>query len=381
MKGERMEKYMEQFRSQFKNVQPFSGITALLLGVLSWFVYLLIREPAVKELVSITGWFFIIVGTDWVLFKKTVAIPLLELKIAYGPWITGALISAALLSYNVLVTDFPAALVSWPIFSGLVAAIPMLLKTGPQVKQYKDFLLFERQYLVNLWLIALLLSCWFQFHFILDDLLQHYPSLLSDPNIGDSAFVVRTNLPPVSKGVTIVDTAEAMIREELRRGELRGRSWADGQRVLLNVQTSNSPIRPQVMAPVIAEKVFANTPGIDEAPLWLYNAQFYPSNLDNSPGSQSPQFGNLLLQAIWRGPSSYANGYTIEKNCRVPREPPVRQIRGLERPREQSFYLLDCPAATSRPAGIIVNRVVEPVREDWWRRLWRSAPADQPPGN
>jgi Family of unknown function (DUF5357) len=367
-----MEKYMEQFRSQFKNVQPFSGTTALLLGLFSWFVYLLIREPAVKELVAITGWFFIIVGTDWVLFRKTVGIPLLELKVAYGPWVTGALISAGLLSYDFLVTDFPAALVSWPIFSGIVAAIPFLLKTGPQVKQYKDFLLFERQYLVNLALISVLLSCWFQFHFILDDLLQQYPSLLADRNITNSAFVVRTNQPPVTKGVTIVDTAEAMIREELRRGELRGRSWADGQRLLLNVQTDTSPIRPRTMAPVIADKVFGNTPGAAEAPLWFYNAQFYGSNTDNSPGSQSSQYGSLVLQAIWRGPSSYANGYRIEKNCLIPRDPPVRPIRGLERPKELSFYLLDCQPVTSTPGGITLNRAVEPVQPDWWRRLRRD---------
>jgi Family of unknown function (DUF5357) len=364
-----VDKYLDQFRSQFKNVQPFSGTTALLLGLFSWFVYLLIREPAVKELISITGWFFIIVGTDWVLFKKTVAIPLLELKIAYGPWVTGALISAGLLSYGVFVTDVPAALVSWPIFSGLVAAIPMLLKTGPQVKQFKDLLPFERQYLVNLSLIAVLLSCWFQFHFLLDDLLQQYPSLLADSNTRNSAFVVRVNLPPVSKGVAVLDTAEAMIREELRRGELRGRSWVDGQRLLLNVQTDTSPIRPYRMAPVIATKVFSNTPGVEEAPLWLYNAQFYASNIDNAPGSQSSSYGSLVLQAIWRGPSSQPNGYTLEKTCRVPRDPPVQQIRGLERPKELSFYLLECQKITSRPAGITVERVVEPVREDWWRRF------------
>jgi Family of unknown function (DUF5357) len=361
-------KYLDQFRSQFKDVKPFSGETALLLGLFSWFVFLLIREPAVKELISVTGWFFIIVGTDWVLFKKTVPLPLLELKITYGPWLTGALISCALLSHHFLVTDVPAALVSWPLFSGIVAAIPILLKPGPLVKQFKDVLPFERQYLVNLTLISILLSCWFQFHFSLDDLLQKYPSLLADPNIQNSAFVVRASPPPITKGVLILDIAEAMIREELRRGELRGRSWADGQRLLLNIQTETSPIRPRSMAPIIAAKVFGNDSGIEESPLWLYNAQFYPSNIDNAPGSQAPWYGSLVLQAIWRGPSSQPSGYTVEKTCRVPREPSIPPIKGLERPKELSFYLLKCDDLTSRPKGIALKRLADPVRQVWWKR-------------
>lgn len=361
-----MKKIIDQFQGRFKDVQPFSGITALLLGIFSWLVYLLIREPAAKELVALTGWFFLIVGIDWILYKKTVTIQPLGLKITYGPWVTGALLSLALYSNRFFIQDVPTALVSWPLLSGIIAAIPFLLKTGPQIKKFDDFLPFERQYLVLLALISILLSCWIQFHFLLDNLLQQYPSLLADRQVGKSAFIVRLNSPPVSKGVSILDTAEAMIREELRRGELMGRSWADGQRLLLNVQTETSPIRPLNMAPVIAEKVFGNSPGIEEAPLWLYNAQFFPSNIDNAPGSQSPWYGTLLLQAIWRGPSSQPNGYTLDKSCRVPREPDAPAVRGLERPKELSFYLLKCDAIKSRPGGIVVDRTLAPANPPWW---------------
>lgn len=365
-----MKKFFNQFHTQFearfKDVQQFSGETALLLGIFSWLVYLLIREPAAKELVALTGWFFLIIGTDWVLFNKTVPIPLLGLKIKYGPWVTGALLTIALYSNRFFIQDVPTALTTWPLLSGIIAAIPTLLKTGPQIKKFDDLLPFERQYLVLLAMISILLSCWIQFHFLLDNLLQQYPSLLADTNVNKSAFIVRLNPPPVSKGVTILDTAEAMIRDELRRGELRGRSWADGQRLLRSVQTESSPIRPLNMAPVIAEKVFSNAPGVEEAPFWLYNAQFFPSNIDNAPGSQSPWYGTLLLQAIWRGPSSQANGYTLDKSCRVPREPDAPPVRGLERPKELSFYLLKCDAIKSRPGGIVVDRTLAPTTPSWW---------------
>jgi hypothetical protein len=375
-----MNKYMEQFRKQFndqfKDVQPFSGETALLLGLFSWFVYLLIRDMAARELVAWTGWFFIIVGTDWVLFKKTFKIPLLELPILYGPWITGALLSAALYSNRWFITDLPTALIVWPLLSAIIAAIPTLLKTGPQFKKFEDFQLFERQYLVNLWLIGILLSCWIQFHFLLDNLLQQYPSLLADTNMQKSAFVVQVNQPPISKGVVILETAVAMIREELRQSQLRRNlSWADGQRLLLNIQSETSPIRPLNMAPKIAQAVFGADEQIKESPLWFYNAQFYPSNIDNAPGSQSPWYGTLVLQAIWRGPSSQPNGYTLEQSCRVPREPPVPQVRGLEKPRDQSFYLLDCEGIKSRERGIVVERNAPPPRpteDTWWRRLERT---------
>jgi hypothetical protein len=374
-----VKKLIDQFQARFKDVQQFSGTTALLLGIFSWLVYLLIREPAAKELVALTGWFFLIIGTDWVLFKKTVPIPLLGLKITYGPWVTGALLSIALYSNRFFIQDFPTALISWPLLSGIIAAIPTLLKTGPQIKKFDDFLPFERQYLVLLALISILLSCWIQFHFLLDNLLQQYPSLLADRNVNKSAFIVRLNSPPVSQGVTILDTAEAMIRDELRRGELRGRSWADGQRLLRNIQAETSPIRPFNMAPVIAQKVFGNIPGAEEARLWLYNAQFFPSNIDNAPGSQSPWYGTLLLQAIWRGPSSQPNGYTLAKSCRVPREPDAPPVRGLERPKELSFYLLKCDPIDSRTSGITIDRAPPPATAPWWNLNPRTPAASPTP--
>jgi Family of unknown function (DUF5357) len=358
--------FFDQFQARFKDTQPFSGTTALLLGIFSWLVYLLIREPAAKELVALTGWFFLIIGTDWVLFKKTVPVPILGLKITYGPWVTGALLSTALYSNRFFIQDAPTALISWPLLSGIIAAIPYLLKTGPKIKRFDDLILFERQYLVLLALISILLSCWIQFHFLLDNLLLQYPSLLADTNIDKSAFIVRLTPPPVSKGVDILETAEAMIRDELRRGELSGRSWADGQRFLRNIRTPNSSINPNIMAPVIAQKVFGNTPGIEEAPFWLYNAQFFISNVDNAPGSQSPWYGTLLLQALWHGPSSQPEGYTLDKSCRVPREPDAPTIRGLERPKELSFFLLKCDLIKSRVPGITLNRPPERTSTPWW---------------
>lgn len=373
-----MKNFFDQFQTRFKDIPQFSGTTALLLGIFSWLVYLLIQEPAAKELVALTGWFFIIVGTDWVLYKKTVEIPLLGLKITYGPWLTGALLSFALYSNRFFIQDVPTALVSWPLLSGIIAAIPFILKTGPKIKKFDDFILFERQYLVLLALISILLSCWIQFHFVLDNLLVQYPSLLADTNIDKSAFIVRLTPPPVSKGVNILETAEAMIRDELRRGELRGRSWADGQRFLRNVQTPNSSIHPRILAPVIAQKVFGGTPGIEEAPLWAYNAEFAPSNIDNAPGSQSPWYGALILQALWRGPSSQPNGYTLKKTCRVPREPDAPTVRGLERPKELSFFLLKCDAIQSNVPGITLDR--PPARTDdtpWWN-WWNLRPTPSP---
>jgi Family of unknown function (DUF5357) len=374
-----VKKLFDQFQARFKDVQPFSGTTALLLGIFSWLVYLLIREPAAKELIALTGWFFIIVGTDWVLFNKTAPIPLLGLKIKYGPWVSGVLLSIALYSNRFFIQDIPTALVSWPLLSGIIAAVPYLLKTGPQIKKFNDFILFERQYLVLLALISILLSCWIQFHFLLDNLLLQYPSLLADTNINKSAFIVRLTPPPVSKGVTILQTAEAMIRDDLRRGELRGRSWADGQRFLRNVQTPNSPIRPLIMAPVIAQKVFGNTPSSKEAPFWSYNAEFAPSNIDNAPGSQSSWYGALVLQALWRGPSSQSSGYTLKKTCRVPREPDAPAVRGLERPKELSFYLLKCDPIQSNVAGITLDRPPAITSTPRWNLNPRSTPPSPTP--
>lgn len=362
-----------QFQNQFKGVKQFSGETALLLSLFSWLVYLLIQDPEIRKFISFLGWLFLIVGTDWVLFERQWDIPVLQVKVKFGPWITGALLSLALVTNGFI--DDRTGFVLYPIFSAIISTFPRFLKPGPEIRRLKEYSDLGRQEVVLSILIGLLLSSWFQFHFVLQDLLAQYPSILSD-SFGRSNFVVALNPPPtIPQGVEILQTAERLILDRLR-----SESWRDGQRFLRDMDTSASPVNPDVLEPEIFQQIFANSPAAQEQRLWNYSSSFSADPLEGPSGLRAVWYGTVSLTATWRGPSSENTGYVLERLCRIPREPPVQQVRGLERPRDLNLSLLECQPIRSSNPDIQVERRVEtppdPGQNQGWNifRFFRENP-------
>ncbi|NJR65855.1 MAG: DUF5357 domain-containing protein [Leptolyngbyaceae cyanobacterium CRU_2_3] len=168
-------KLLDHIREQLKDVKPFSWQVSLLLSLFSWFTYLLIREPAVKQFVSLFGWFFLIIGTDWALMKQDITIPGFQFKIKYGPWLTGAFLSCAFWSNGLIIYDAQGAFVSWPLFSVVFAGYSRFIQPGPTFKTPNAD---QRRDLVILGLVGMLFSCWFRFHFLLQDFSNIIPVLL-----------------------------------------------------------------------------------------------------------------------------------------------------------------------------------------------------------
>ncbi|HEY9628475.1 MAG TPA: DUF5357 family protein [Coleofasciculaceae cyanobacterium] len=334
----------DHIKKQFDGVKPFSWQVALLLSLFSWFTYLLIRDPAVRQFVSLFGWFFLIIGTEWALIKQTVKIPGMELKIKYGPWITGAIASCALWSNNILIQDAAGAFQAWPLLSVGFAAFPRFIKPGLTFKRPDAD---ARRDLVILMLIGLVLSCWFRFHFLLQDFLRNYPSLAAD-NMNRSAFVVRfnPNSVPTSGGVAILDTAEAIVRSELNK-----RSWSDARRWL-----NNFPAQAPLLNSQILSTAYQSAPSMKETNLWRFNAQFSPSIPTNL----------LQMQAAWLGPSSQPGGYVLQKACSISEAPVQQFVEGLAEAAGVTApptpYRMDCSAIESSVPGVNVTRP-EPLME------------------
>jgi hypothetical protein len=333
-----VQRQIDNLRNRLRQIQAFSWQTLIFLSLFSWFVYLLIEDYDVKRFVSLLAWAFLILGTDWALLGRTILLPLIEIKVLYGPWVSGALICAALLSNRFLIYTFPTALTSWPIISVIVAGFSKFLKPGPTIALPDAA---GRQDLVILFLIGSLLSCWFRFHYLIQDVLEDYPSLAAD-NLDKSSFVFRINpnSVPVTKGVPILETAESVIRTDLGN-----RSWIDVQRWLQTLQTELPQIRNQVM-----NQVFNDSPASKEQLLWRFNAQYLPNQ------------ATLRLLAAWRGPSSQGGGYILERSCQVS-EAPLQSVTGadtrlrnLPRAIGLKSYQLSCQPITSNLKAVNLGK-------------------------
>ena len=303
-------------------IKPFSWQVALLLSLFSWFTFLLIRDPSIRQFVSVVGWFFLIVGVDWWLLKEEVTLPGIGLKFRYGAWITGALLVCALWSNGWLIQDGETALTTWPLLSVIIATLTRFLKPEFKVKSPDKEI---RQDLVIVVLLGILLSCWLRFHFLLQHYLQNYPSLAAD-NISRSAFVVRLNPHSVSStsGVKVLNAAEAIVRSELTQ-----RSWIDGQRWLMDIATQAPTLRDQAI-----KTAYRAAPALREKDLWEFGAQFSPTLPTNS----------LELETTWTGASSQENGYSLRKICGIS-EPPIQQfVAGTASP---------VPSAPIAPAPVL----------------------------
>jgi hypothetical protein len=315
-----------------KNIKPFSGETLILLSLFSWVMSLLITTPFVKELLARIGWIFLTLGLGWILSK--VKYKVLGIEIYPGPWITGALTCAFI--FHGWINDVSVVITSWPIVSAAIATIPKILKNGfdvfnptyPEPKKFAS----DRQGIVKLFLFCAILSCWLQFHFMLQDWLQNYPSVVAD-TFARSTFVVRlpTNTPARPRGETILTLLESALVDRLAR-----RPWSEVELWLLDIN--------QQMA-VLETAVMAQIPDIEEEDQW---------NLQTQVSSGNPDY-ILRLRAFWNGPSSRPGGYYLEKTCSIV-EVLGTNVAGP----------INAPAIANTPTTTVAQVSCQPTSEPIW---------------
>ncbi len=276
-----------QVWKQFKPPRAFSWQTLILISIFTWCVSVVVETELVRDVLARLGWIFLMLGVGWGMSGARINV--LGLVIYPGPWITGALACVALFAgWNVDLTQ--VALVSWPLISFMVAAIP----------RFFPKLVFSvpdpatRQQLLIQFLLSCMFSAWFQFHFVIQNWFREYPSLLAD-NLNRGSFVVRldqqgSDLP---RGVVLLNLAEPLLQKELQ-----ALPWAEVERWLLERETRVAALQQQVLQ---------QTPRVQEDALWKFLGDV-PAGL--------PEY-TLKLRAVWLGPSSNLGGYFLEKSCLI----------------------------------------------------------------
>lgn len=279
----------------------FSWQTLIVLSIFSFYMSIL-AGGLVQGLVVNFAWIFLILGVFWGstacsqlrIGYKTPAEPGFPLS----PWITGALVSIYI--FGVLLDNETGQvsrgmIVSWPIISGIIAVLPDYLGVGgfkwkvpaPEKRQ-QEVLLIGSQ---------ILLSCWFQFHFVIQDYLAQYPSLRLD-DFRKSAFVVKWESPlysTTSRGADILSTME----NDLER-QFNARSWPEVERLLLQEER-------QKLIETTQQQAKERLSRVEEDDLW---------DVTSTVSSRGSGY-NLELQAIWRGPRSRTQPYIVTKTCQI----------------------------------------------------------------
>lgn len=308
---------------------PFSWQTPILLGIFSW----LMSSPATslaEILLYNLGWIFVILGIYWgTSAKKSLRIGDVPLSI----WITGAVTSIYL--FGIIAGKLsPKALILWPLISAVIGALPSCL--GDDLK-LKFPAIEKRKNLAILISSQLLLSCWFQFYFVVQTWLIQYPSILAD-DFRQSAFVVKiespklgyenivppnflkiigADLPPIAKkqdkctpndtsptkgciqprGILIVNQMASLLNKQLN-----AKPWSQIERNLLPQEREEliGKIASQAKTEIAGKK-------IKEDNLW---------QIGEAIATEGNGY-NLELQAVWQGPRSQSAPHSITKSCNI----------------------------------------------------------------
>ena len=285
-------KFFAEIRKILQPPRWASWQTLIFLSVFSTVMAGLSTEGT-QIIISVFGWLFLILGVWWFTYEDAVKKTLTVNRVFLGPWLTGAVVCLALYGGW---RNFPqpAMFISWPPISALIAAIPKFIKSDPDRKT-PTFVLPKGdvwQDLVLMFLINFILSCWFQFYYVLNGWLDAYPSLLAD-NFSHSAFVHDGRPKQTTrdtKGTLLLNQVEVALKEQLD-----GRPWPEVERWLLdlNQQLPDLETAARQQLPY-AENAWWNLRGkvLSDA----YDVQF---------------------QAVWQGPSSATNGYTVTTVCHI----------------------------------------------------------------
>lgn len=267
--------------------------TLIWISVFSWAVSLLTLDN-VQAVISSIGWIFLIAGTHWALHDPPIKKSLTFNKFFIGPWITGALVCIFLFG---TIFDSPpsVALISWPVISAIIAALPKFVSRGPDGPEYKAPPPPDRQYLIILVLCNLILSCWIQLYFATQSWLEEYPSLLAD-DMSQSAFVFRLSSEDRtrSRGFAVLDQATSVIREKLS-----GQPWPQVERWLLDLNREMVTVQQDVMQ---------RLPDVGENSLWRLGGRILPG-----------QEYQMQINAMWQGPTADGAGYYLSRTCRITR--------------------------------------------------------------
>lgn len=297
--------------------RAFSWQTFILLSVFSWQMSYFATDW-VQNFIASFGWIFLIFGVAWLTTENPIKI---NDRLSLSPWFTGALMAVFFFRDHRIGT-FHLAWISFPIFATIVAAIPTFFTDDLRPIRPKDA---DIEKIVFLTLANGIISCWISFHFLIQDYLLEYPTVLQD-NFQRSAFVnpVETNTLFLPRGVVILNFIESRLLEAINQ-----KPWSEVERWLLEKEQNLQMIKQEFLQQVAP---------LDEDTWWRLNHQ-----------TTSIQNGyELVLKAIWVGPRSQDPMYFVEKRCQIQRRGTVASLgNSLVQSSDISIGEVVCQAVTN----------------------------------
>ncbi len=271
--------------------KAYSWQTFIYMSVFSWLLsYFAIGY--IKDIIAFFGWLFLIAGTAWYTTEDPLRVPGTFMPV--GAVITGFLVSVfAFGSQKDVIT--PTTIVFWPTISALITAIPEFIEgtdtdAKAQIPKPED-----RQKIIILVASSMLLSCWLQFYFVMNNWLEEYPSLQTD-TFKSSTVVVRTEEPVKvpQNGILILDELQPIVQEQIGQTP-----WSEVEKWLLDAKQRVGSLGRGVIQKNLAQ--------YEEKELWRVE-----------PRVSNTKSGYILdLLSIWIGPSSNPRGYYLKKSCRI----------------------------------------------------------------
>ncbi|NWF61995.1 MAG: DUF5357 domain-containing protein [Fischerella sp.] len=306
-------KIYEQIKNFFLPKRAFAWQTLIYLSIFSWLISSL-STGFIKSAIAFCGWAFLIAGTAWYTTENPLLIPGTNMPI--GALVTGFLVSAFAFGDSAEVLT-SRTIVFWPTISALITAAGEFLEgTGTdvstQIPKVED-----REKIIILVASCMVISCWLQFGFTVNQWLKEFPSLQADNFRG--TFVIRTTQQSAKipeNGVEILKKLEPLVREQIAN-----RPWSEVEQWLLGAQQRVTNLGREVIQTSLG--------GYEERYLWQIQPRVY--NLKSGGYT-------LDLLSIWSGPTSTGHGYYLKQSCQI--EPLARSTNSstTNRPDNGSLF-------------------------------------------
>ncbi|MCT7951622.1 DUF5357 domain-containing protein [Ancylothrix sp. C2] len=356
--------FIKQVLTRVKPPRPFSWQTLFIISLFSWFMAFMsflfsqgsnnTYSPFVRELLTLWGWIFLVLSLDWWTVENSTSFA----NFLLGAWLTGAVVCIFIFGFlfeRVSILYEPLPYVCWPIFSATIAVLHRLY---PASVKYKSLL--DPPKIIILILLHLTISCWLNFHFMIQDWLKEYPSLRGD-NFDRSGFVSFVEVNPLSNNAA---RGENMLNSlgTFLKNAADGEPLAKGQEVFAKLEKELKGNNPQTgeqltgkpwleVKKTLLKNQQLTTPDLEEDVFWYIRADRKIGQLEYT----------LKLQALWRGPSSSAWGYEIEKICRLEEiyrivTPPAGQKQAQMK--QVSVGEVSCSAPELKPKETSPNQLV-----------------------
>jgi hypothetical protein len=236
-----------------------------------------------------------ILDMSWLFFTLSMGLltsqkPFVIKGVALSPWVTSFLIGLWLL------VRLPAdrkeiAWISGPIIAVVILAIVQIWQSESKWERARSLL---RPQFVMITLIHLLFSCWFGFHFLIQDWLQQYPSVLSE-DLRKSDFVVTFQETKVdrSRGVVILKEMEKYLKDQAKR-----KPWPQIEQMLIDIDNERFFLRNEALKRI--KRVAEDDRWDVETTIVQGDARY-----------------QLDMQAEWLGLVFRPEAYSFSKSCEV----------------------------------------------------------------